>query len=164
EILWQFTEAIDGIRDACVALDIPVVGGNVSFYNETLGHAILPTPVVGMAGVVQGAPAPGPPVVWESRARGAPTRPRALSLRRRRGGSEYLSLVHRRRAGQLAALDVELERRVQEACRAAIGARLLRSAHDTAEGGLAVALAESCISGPTAIGARIELQAAAHHA
>src|SRR5262249_26122292 len=57
EILWQFTEAIDGIRDACVALDIPVVGGNVSFYNETLGHAILPTPVVGMAGLLEDADA-----------------------------------------------------------------------------------------------------------
>ena len=76
------------------------------------------------------------------------------------GGSEYLWALHQRAAGRLAPLDLGLERRVQEACRASIGARLLRSAHDCAEGGLAVALAEACVTGPAALGAAVELPAA----
>ena len=73
------------------------------------------------------------------------------------GGSEYLWVLHRRAAGRLAPLDLALERRVQEACRAAVEARLVRSAHDCAEGGLAVALAEACVSGPAARGAVVDL-------
>jgi phosphoribosylformylglycinamidine synthase II len=77
------------------------------------------------------------------------------------GGSEYLWVVHRQVAGRLAPLDLALERAAQEACRAAIGARLLRSAHDVSEGGIAVALTESCVSGPTSVGAEIELSSPA---
>ncbi len=153
EILWQFKEAVAGIALACRALDIPVVGGNVSFYNETLGQAILPTPVIGMAGLID--PAESRRTQWfESEGdRIALLGPEAVSL----GGSEYLWAIHGKMAGRLAPLDLQQERRVHEACRAAIAAGLVRGAHDCSEGGLAVTLAESCVSGPKPIGASVEL-------
>ena len=157
EILWQFKEAVAGIAEACRALSIPVVGGNVSFYNETVGQAVLPTPVIGMAGLLDDAEARATQWFQASGDRVALLGPDAVSL----AGSEYLWAIHGRVAGRLAPLDLELERVVHEACRAAIGARLVRSAHDAAEGGLAVALAEACVSGPRSIGADIELGAVA---
>ncbi len=153
EILWQFKEAVSGLTEACRALEIPVVGGNVSFYNETLGQAILPTPVIGMAGILDDAEARATQWFASPGDRVALLGPDAVSL----GGSEWLWVLHRRVAGRLAPLDLAMERAVQEACRAAIGARLLGSAHDCAEGGLAVALAESCVSGPRPVGAEIDL-------
>jgi phosphoribosylformylglycinamidine synthase len=153
EILWQFKEAVEGIALACLALEIPVVGGNVSFYNETLGQAILPTPVIGMAGLLEDAECRCTQWFEVPGDRVALIGPEAVSL----GGSEYLWVLHGLAAGALAPLDLALERAVQEACRAAIGARLLRSAHDCAEGGFAVTLAESCVSGPQMIGAEVEL-------
>ncbi len=156
EIMWQFAEAVEGIAAACRVLALPVVGGNVSFYNETLGRAILPTPVVGVAGLLQDAErrttqwfkTPGDLVALIGDAEG--------SL----GGSEYLATLHGRVAGPLAPLDLERERAVQAACLAAIEAGCVRSAHDCAEGGLAVALAECCITGPRRLGADIQLGAA----
>ena len=155
EILWQFKEAVGGIAEACRALEIPVVGGNVSFYNETLGQAILPTPVIGMAGLIEDAEARGTQWFQEAGDRIALIGPDAVSL----GGSEYLWALHRRVAGRLAPLDLDVERAVQGACRAAIEGRLVRSAHDCAEGGLAVTVAECCVSGPAAIGAVLDLPA-----
>jgi phosphoribosylformylglycinamidine synthase II len=153
EILWQFKEAVAGITEACRALEIPVVGGNVSFYNETLGQAILPTPIVGMAGILDDVEARCTQWFVTPGERIALLGPDAVSL----GGSELLWGRHRKVAGRLAPLDLAVERGVQEACRAAIGARLLASAHDCAEGGVAVALAESCVSGPRRQGAEVEL-------
>ncbi|HEX5529774.1 MAG TPA: phosphoribosylformylglycinamidine synthase subunit PurL [Methylomirabilota bacterium] len=153
EILWQFKEAVAGLSLACHALEIPVVGGNVSFYNETLGQAILPTPVIGMAGILDDAEARSTQWFATPGDRIALLGPDAVSL----GGSELLWVRHRKVAGRLAPLDLAVERAVQEACRAAIGARLLASAHDCAEGGLAVALAESCVSGPRPVGAEVDL-------
>jgi phosphoribosylformylglycinamidine synthase len=129
------------------------VGGNVSFYNETLGQAILPTPIVGMAGVLDDVEARCTQWFVAPGERIALLGPEAVSL----GGSELLWGRHRKVAGRLAPLDLAVERGVQEACRAAIGARLLASAHDCAEGGVAVALAESCVSGPRGQGAEVEL-------
>ena len=153
EILWQFKEAVAGISLACRALEIPVVGGNVSFYNETLGQAVLPTPVIGMAGILDDAEARCTQWFAEAGDRVALLGPDAVSL----GGSEWLWVEHHTVAGRLAPLDLSAERAVQEACRAAIAAQLLGSAHDCAEGGLAVALAEACMSGPRPLGAEIEL-------
>ena len=153
EILWQFKEAVEGLSEACRALEIPVVGGNVSFYNETLGRAILPTPVIGMAGILDDVEARMTQWFAEAGDRVALLGPEAVSL----GGSELLWMQHRRVAGRLVPVDWGVERAVQEACRAAIGARLLGSAHDCAEGGLAVALAEACVSGPRGVGAEIDL-------
>ena len=155
EILWQFKEAVAGIAEACRALEIPVVGGNVSFYNETLGQAILPTPVIGMAGLIEDAEARGTQWFQEAGDRIALIGPDAVSL----GGSEYLWALHQRVAGRLAPLDFGVERAAQGACRAAIEARLVRSAHDCAEGGLAVTVAECCVSGPAPLGAVLELPA-----
>jgi phosphoribosylformylglycinamidine synthase len=154
EILWQFKEAVAGIAEACRALEIPVVGGNVSFYNETQGQAILPTPVIGMAGLIDEAESRRTQWFDGEGDRIALLGPDVVSL----GGSEYLWATRGKMAGRLAPLDLDQERRVQEACRAAIAAGLVRSAHDCAEGGLAVTLAECCLSGPRPIGARVALE------
>jgi len=157
EIMWQFAEAVDGMAEACRVLEIPVIGGNVSFYNETLGRAILPTPVVGVAGLLEDAERrttqwfkeAGDLVVLLGEPGG------------RLGGSEYLATLHGQLAGPLAPLDLERERSVQAACLGAIEAGGVRSAHDCAEGGLAVALAECCITGPRRLGAEVALPHAA---
>jgi phosphoribosylformylglycinamidine synthase len=153
DIMWQFAEAVDGIAAACRALALPVVGGNVSFYNETLGRAILPTPIVGVAGLLEDAERrttqwfkePGDLVLLLGEAPGG------------LGGSEYLATFHGRVAGVPAPLDLDRERAVQAACLAAIEAGCVRSAHDCAEGGLAVALAECCITGSAPMGAEVAL-------
>jgi phosphoribosylformylglycinamidine synthase len=153
EILWQFREVVRGIAEACRLLEIPVVSGNVSFYNETEGQAILPTPVIGMVGVLEDAGRRTTQWFKSAGDRIALIGSEAVGL----GGSEYLATFGRRVAGRLAPLDLRLERDVQSACRAAIEAGLVASAHDCAEGGVAVALAEACISGSGEVGAEVEL-------
>ena len=155
DILWQFAEAIEGIAEACRALELPVVGGNVSLYNETSGAAILPTPVIGVVGLLEDAGQLATQWFKGAGERIALLGPDAVSL----GGSEYLWARHGRLAGTLAALDLETERRVQAAVRAAIGSGLVTAAHDCAEGGLAVALAESCITGREPMGCDVTLGA-----
>jgi phosphoribosylformylglycinamidine synthase II len=154
-VMWQFREAIHGIRDACLALNVPVVSGNVSFYNETEGRAIPPTPTIAMVGLLdkiehhttQWFKTEGDTIVLLGR------------TREELGGSEYLALQHRLVRGAPPWIDLDVEKQVQHVCRAAIAEGLVRSAHDPAEGGLAVALAECCISGPTlGPGAVIELE------
>jgi phosphoribosylformylglycinamidine synthase len=161
EILWQFAEAVDGIAEACRALGLPVVGGNVSFYNETVPargeapRAILPTPIVGVVGLLEDASRRATQGFAQAGHRIARLGPDSVSL----GGSEYLWVRHRRLAGALAPLDLELERRVQAAVRAAVRAGLVASAHDCSEGGLAVAVAESCVTGRNCVGAEVALPA-----
>ena len=155
EILWQFAEAIEGIALACRALELPVVGGNVSFYNETSGQAILPTPIIGVVGVLDDASRRATQWFKDAGHRVALLGPERVSL----GGSEYLWTRHRRLAGALAPLDLEIERRVQRAVRAAVGAELVAAVHDCSEGGVAVALAESCITGPAPVGCEATLSA-----
>ena len=140
EIMWQFARCVEGIGDACRALNLPITGGNVSLYNETDGLAIQPTPVIGVVGVVDDAAHTlgrvfrheGATVVFlgESRAE--------------LGGSEYLKLVHQRVAGEPPTLDLAAERALQQFLVSAITDGLLESAHDCAEGGSAVTLAECC--------------------
>jgi phosphoribosylformylglycinamidine synthase II len=149
EILWQFVEAIDGIAEACRALDIPVVGGNVSLYNETSGQAILPTPIVGVVGVLEDAERLATQWFKSPGHRIALLGPDDVSL----GGSEYVWTRDRVIAGPLAPLDLATERRVQSAVRSVVGAGLATAVHDCAEGGVAVALAEACVTGPHAGGA-----------
>jgi phosphoribosylformylglycinamidine synthase subunit PurL len=155
DILWQFAEAVEGIADACRALELPVVGGNVSLYNETLNNAILPTPVIGVVGVLDDATLLATQWFKGGGDRVALLGPEAVSL----GGSEFLWVRHGRMAGRLAPLDLEVERRVQAAVRAAIGAGLVASAHDCSEGGVAVAVAEACVTGPAPVGCEVELAA-----
>ena len=156
-IMWQFAEAVRGIRDACVALGVPVVSGNVSFYNETEGHAIPPTPTIAMVGLLehvehhmtQWFKTEGDVIVLLGR------------TREELGASEYLALAHGLVRGAPPWIDLEVEKQVQRVCLSAIAEGLVRSAHDVGEGGLAVALAECCTSGPgPALGAVIELEGA----
>jgi phosphoribosylformylglycinamidine synthase len=144
---------VSGIAAACDTLGIPVTGGNVSFYNETLGRAILPTPVIGVVGLLEDAERRT--TQWFKDAGDA------LVLLGdpggQLGGSEYLHTVHGRLGGVPAPLDLDRERAVQAACLAAIEAGCVRSAHDCAEGGLAVALAECCVTGPRRLGATVTL-------
>ncbi|MGH7302323.1 MAG: AIR synthase-related protein, partial [Candidatus Rokuibacteriota bacterium] len=153
EILWQFAEAIEGIALACRALELPVVGGNVSFYNETSGRAILPTPVIGVVGVLDDAERRATQWFKAPGQRVALLGPATVSL----GGSEYLWARERRLAGRLAPLDLEMEHRVQRAVRAAVRAGLVTAAHDCSEGGVAVALAEGCITGRELVGCEATL-------
>jgi len=148
EVFWQLSQAIDGIAAACEALGTPVVSGNVSLYNDTTGVSIDPTPVIGMVGRIEdverrlgaGFVAEGDAVFLLGAGAGG-------TLAAELGGSEYQRLAHGTAEGPPPALDLALERRVQAAVREAAGQGLLRSAHDCAEGGLAVALAECCLLG-----------------
>jgi phosphoribosylformylglycinamidine synthase II len=143
-VMWQFAEVVRGIGDACKALGTPVTGGNVSFYNETSGRAIYPTPVIGMLGVCH-----------------SPERSLGLALRDAGdvllllgtpdpaafAGSEYAKVVHGTIGGKLPALDLVEARRLHDFLFEAAGEGLLRSSHDVSSGGLAVTLAESAIAG-----------------
>ena len=148
EVMWSFSEVIDGMAEACRAFDTPVISGNVSFYNETEGRGILPTPVIGMVGLVEDARRiiqPGFKQEGDLVALLGTTND-DLSI------SEYAATVAGQtteemlRRGRVPALDLKLEKAVQETCLRAAEEGLLRSAHDCADGGLAVALAESCFS------------------
>jgi len=154
EIMWQFAEAVRGIGDACRALATPVTGGNVSLYNETLGTAIVPTPVIGMVGLLEDIQRAT--TQWFKAAGDV-----ILLLGETRdelGGSEYLKVIHHSETGQPPRLDFAREQAVQAACLEAIQSGLVRSAHDCADGGLAVALAECCMTGPgEPLGARVEV-------
>jgi len=153
EVMWQFAEVIRGMRDACMALKVPVVSGNVSFYNETDSKPIYPTPTVGMVGLLAKLKRvvtpwfkfPGNIVVLLGR------------TREELGGSEYLKLIHGLVKGTPPWIDLKLEEAVQNCCLEAIDRGILRSAHDISDGGLAVSLAECCIGGPDRpLGVRIE--------
>ena len=148
EVMWSFSEVIDGLTEACKAFNTPVVSGNVSFYNETEGRGVLPTPVIGMIGLIDdvkrviqpGFKNPGDFIALLGATRDD------LSI------SEYAVVVEGKSTeqlfndGRVPALDLEAERAVQTACLRAAEAGLLRSAHDCSDGGLAVALSECCFS------------------
>jgi phosphoribosylformylglycinamidine synthase len=155
EVMWAFSETIDGMAEACRALGTPVTGGNVSFYNETEGEGVYPTPVIGMLGLIEEAR--HTTTQWFKEAGDV-----ILLLgvtRNDLGASELLSLVAGEASGAVPRLDIEAEKVVQKVCLEAIQTGLVRSAHDCSDGGLAVALAESCFSSyrRDAIGARIDL-------
>ncbi len=154
EVMWQFVQAIDGMRAACEALEVAVVSGNVSFYNETDGQAIPPTPTVAMVGIMdavthhvtQWFKHPGDLIVLLG------------ETHEELGASEYLAAIHHQECGRPPRLDLEREKLLQQVCLRAAQAGLFSSAHDVAEGGLAVALAEACISHPQqTLGARVTL-------
>jgi phosphoribosylformylglycinamidine synthase len=142
EVMWQFSEVIDGMKEACAAFATPVTGGNVSFYNETDGRGIYPTPVIGMVGIVE-----DPRHITTQWFK---SEDRAIillgSTGNDLGASEYALATLGRLEGNVPKLDLDLERRVQQACLKIIQAGLVESAHDCSDGGLAVAIAESCFS------------------
>jgi phosphoribosylformylglycinamidine synthase subunit PurL len=147
---WQFRRAVEGIADACRALDVAVVSGNVSFYNESPEGPIHPTPIIGMLGTLADVTRHATPSFKGEGDLIYRVGPDAVTL----GGSEYLAVIHGREAGQPVPVDLKLESRVQNVVRALVRDGLLQSAHDCSDGGLAVALAECCIGGR--IGARVE--------
>ena len=156
---WQLAEACRGLAEACLEFKTPVTGGNVSLYNETLDsqgnpQPIYPTPVVGMVGLIPDLSKVSPQG-WQAEGDliyllGLPSKSK-IEL----GASEYLATIHNTVAGKPPRVDFDLERCVQTACREGIRQGWVRSAHDCAEGGLALALAEACISGK--LGAEINL-------
>ena len=143
ETMWQFSQAIDGIAEACEALGCPVVSGNVSFYNETAGRGIAPTPMIGLVGLIEDRTATcnalfegeGDAIILLGK------------TREELGGSEYLSYIHGIERGLPPKIDLRAERALGDTLRALIGFGVLRSAHDLSDGGLSVAIAESCICG-----------------
>jgi phosphoribosylformylglycinamidine synthase len=154
EIMAQLVEVIEGMAEACSFFETPITGGNVSLYNETLGEAVQPSPVMGIVGLMK----TGAPVGMHFRNPG-----RAIILlggpgdcdETRFGGTQYAAAVLKQTWGLPPALDMDYEKRVQAAVREMISEGLLESAHDVSDGGLAVTLAECTFGG---VGARVELQ------
>ncbi|HEV7730920.1 MAG TPA: phosphoribosylformylglycinamidine synthase subunit PurL [Candidatus Binatia bacterium] len=153
DVMWEFQQGINGIRDACLALGTPVVSGNVSFYNETDGRSIPPTPTIAMVGLLDDIDAMLTPW-WKGEGDAVVLLGRT---REELGASEYLSVIHGLQRGTPPWIDLETEKRLHQVVLAAAQERLLRSAHDVGEGGLAVALAE-CSFGGTHLGVRATLE------
>jgi len=139
EIMWQFAEAVEGLADACRALDIPITGGNVSLYNETDGQAIYPTPIIGVVGLIEDAAR----VVARTFKKAGDEIVLLGENYGELGGSEYLETTHGLVKGQPPRLDLDRERALITLLTRAAAAGLVQSAHDCSDGGLAVTLAES---------------------
>ncbi|MBW2269603.1 MAG: phosphoribosylformylglycinamidine synthase subunit PurL [Deltaproteobacteria bacterium] len=153
EIMWEFAEATRGLGDAARALDTPVVSGNVSFYNETSGRAIYPTPTVAVVGLLE---------PWQRHAVSHFTSVgRDVVLlgesREELGGSDWLALRRGLEAGLPPSVDLAHERALHALLAAGVAAGVIETAHDVSSGGLALALAEAALTGPEWIGAEIEL-------
>ncbi len=154
DIFFQFREACRGMADACRALDTPITGGNVSLYNESPSGPVLPTPMIGMVGVLEDVSArvaaffrrPGDAIVLLGASRGE------------LGGSQYLTLVTGETFGTPPRVDLAAERALVDLLVAAASGRLLVSAHDVSDGGLAVALAEAAFGGESACGFTVDLR------
>jgi phosphoribosylformylglycinamidine synthase subunit PurL len=143
EVMWQFEEVVRGISDACLALDTPVTGGNVSFYNETKGRAIYPTPVIGMLGVLDSyRSALGAAFLQEGHqiVLLGSTDPEDL------GGSEYAKVIHGKVAGKPPKLNLMAERSLHLLLHGAASQGLLASCHDLSQGGAVIALAECALA------------------
>ncbi|MEX1254212.1 MAG: phosphoribosylformylglycinamidine synthase subunit PurL [Dehalococcoidia bacterium] len=153
EVYYQLEQCIRGMSDACLALGVPVVSGNVSLYNETNGEAIYPTPVVGMLGLIEDVERVVPMAFQRNGDEvfliGAMLTGDATSL----AGSEYAKVTHDGLVAGRPRIDLDLEVRVQRLCLEAAHRGLLASAHDCSRGGLAVALAECCTEGSHGIDA-----------
>ena len=150
EVYYQFSEAIRGIGDACRILETPVTGGNVSFYNQSQDYAVYPTPVIGMLGLIEDVDKimtsyfkkEGDTILIL----GKPVDEN--SIKNDIGGSEYLNTIHGLTEGNSPDIDTEFEKKLQEVILKLTDERLVNSAHDISDGGLAVALAECCIMDP----------------
>ncbi len=156
-IYYQFREAVGGMRDACAFFETPVTGGNVSFYNETDGVAIYPTPVIGMVGIVDDVDQVTPHDFQEAGDAILLLGTNGNDL----GGSEYLYRIHDLVAGEPPRVDLAGERALQHAVLALVRSEMIRSAHDLSEGGLFVALAECCLGRPRTgpgVGASVSLE------
>ena len=154
EVMWQFIETIEGMAEACRVLETPVTGGNVSFYNETLGKGIWPSPSIGMVGIIDDV---------EKRLTQFFTGEDCLILllgenRGEIGGSEYLHLIYGEVKGSPPHVNLEYEKQLIKALVELAEKGLLESAHDVSLGGLAIAIAECCMNPEGFVGAEIELE------
>jgi phosphoribosylformylglycinamidine synthase len=158
-IMWQFSQVVDGITKACEALDIPITGGNVSFYNETLGEGIYPTPVLGIVGILEDVHKAVFPHFREAGRAVVVLRASEpgdlIDAQSEFGSSEYAKEVLGSVWGFPPALELEREAALQDALLEMIQAGLVESAHDCSEGGIAVNLAESALS--RAVGVKVDL-------
>jgi phosphoribosylformylglycinamidine synthase len=168
EVMWQFSEVIDGLTVACNELGTPITGGNVSFYNETLGKSICPTPVIGVLGILGDASRvlkiafrrEGDLIILFDASRS--TDRATASLAREFSSSEYSKTIAGIVAGEPPAVVLAAEKRLQECLVALAASGAVRSAHDVSDGGIAVALAESCFAASSQhaalqLGARVNL-------
>ena len=162
EVMWQFSQAIDGIGEACTALGTPITGGNVSFYNETLGKSIYPTPVIGILGILDDSSKalkiafrnPGDVIILldglsadcHAERSEESGQDRSVTLSREFSSSEYSKTVAAVAAGEPPSIDLAAEKRLIDCLVALADARTVQSAHDVSDGGLAVTLAESCFA------------------
>ncbi len=157
EVMWQFTEAIDGIAEACRVLETPITGGNVSFYNETLGKPIYPTPILGVLGLMEDAECAvdsafkneGDAIVLLDGSRAGAPQNQNEDARLKSGttefaSSEYAKTIHGVVSGAPPAIDLDAEKRLIECLVKLASEKAILSAHDVSDGGLAVTLAESC--------------------
>ena len=179
EVMWQFSQAIDGLKEACDALETPITGGNVSFYNETLGKSIYPTPVVGILGVLEDANRVSKialrnegdvlvlldgstPVTGErSLDSAADQAAHSQDLAREFSSSEYAKRIAEVAAGEPPAIDLAAEKRLIDCLVALAEAGNVESAHDLSDGGLAVAVAESCFAA-NGFGASLKIEGEAN--
>jgi phosphoribosylformylglycinamidine synthase len=152
--MWQFKEVIKGMAEACEVFDIPVTGGNVSFYNDTEGDSIYPTPVLGVVGMIDDVSQAVRPGFKEGD-------DLVLLLGENKeelGASEYLKWNHGLERGKPPQIDLTQEKRNQEFCLEVICLGILESAHDVSEGGLAFSLAECSLLSKNKIGFAVNLE------
>ena len=179
EVMWQFSEAIDGLTVACNELGTPITGGNVSFYNETLGKSIYPTPVIGVLGILEDASRVlkiafregGDIIILLDGASSVVAAQHAAPVeeqQREFSSSEYSKTIAGIVAGEPPAIDLPAEKRLQQCLVALAAGGTVRSAHDVSDGGLAVTLVESCFASPVGaqqatpqLGASVSLEDAA---
>ncbi|HTC43040.1 MAG TPA: phosphoribosylformylglycinamidine synthase subunit PurL [Candidatus Acidoferrales bacterium] len=175
EVMWQFSQAIDGVGEACVALGTPITGGNVSFYNETLGKSIYPTPVIGILGILEDASRvlkvafrnEGDIIVLldgSNSSKAGPQAPPRAGKRREFSSSEYSKSIGGIVSGEPPAIELGAEKWVID-CMVALAAEgTLHSAHDVSDGGVAVTLAESCFAGGVGASVAVPEDVAAEYA
>jgi len=166
DVMWQFTQAIDGISEACTALEAPITGGNVSFYNETLGKAIYPTPILGVLGIIEDAECAlgsafrneGDAIVLlDAGGTGASRDEQAREF----SSSEYAKVIQSVVAGEPPAIDLDAEKRLIDCLVDLAGEKAILSAHDVSDGGLAVTIAESCF-GSEGLSAEVKTPTESH--
>src|ERR1700720_3666208 len=156
DVMWQFSEAIDGLTVASNELGTPITGGNVSFYNETLGKSIYPTPVIGILGIIDDASRAlklgfrekGDLIVFLDGAGSAAATPSPANLAQEFSSSEYSKTIAQIVAGEPPQIDLAAEKRLQQMLLALATEGLVQSAHDISDGGVAVTLAECCFAAP----------------
>jgi phosphoribosylformylglycinamidine synthase subunit PurL len=152
-VMWEFSRAVDGISEACVALDTPVVSGNVSFYNETNGEGIHPTPTIGMVGLLDDVANRREPWFCDE----GDSIVLLGTTKGHLGGSEFLATIHGLEAGAPPPLDLKLERALVELLQNLCREGLVRSVHDLSEGVLLVAVVECCVAPRRDAGASLDL-------